>query len=90
MITTREEWRAEWKSLKAERKRVRKMFAKADVGEARYEDADSAGFDLNERLADLAYAANQIFKAEEKEHDAGLEDDLRLIRKFNDDEEETP
>jgi hypothetical protein len=56
------EWLAAYDALQPEQKRVEKMFDDANVGEARYEDADTASFDLNEKYRDLAHVAADIFR----------------------------
>lgn len=56
------EWVAEYHRLDAEANRVSDMKEAAGVGEGSYEQADSAGFDLNEQYADLARAAAMIFE----------------------------
>jgi acyl carrier protein phosphodiesterase len=58
---TREEWLAAYAALQPEQERVNEMFEDANVGDARFEDADSARFDLNERYTELAHAAAEIF-----------------------------
>jgi hypothetical protein len=57
-----EEWLKAYDALEPERKRVAELFDKANEGEARYEDADTARFDLNERYTDLAHWGAEIIR----------------------------
>jgi hypothetical protein len=62
-IDTAAQWLEEYHSLDAEKKRVEEMFEDANCGEGRFEDADTASFDLNEKYRDLAHVAAEIFEA---------------------------
>lgn len=57
-----EEWLAGWDALNAERERIAALFEAANNGEARFEEADSARFDLWERESELAQGAAEIFR----------------------------
>jgi len=57
---TAAEWLAAYRALDAEQAQVVEMFAAANVGEGSFEVADTARFDLNEKLAELAHAAAEI------------------------------
>lgn len=61
-MTTIEEWLAQYDALDAESKEVTALFDAANEGEGRYEEADSARFDLWEQYADLAHSAADMLR----------------------------
>ena len=66
------EWLAAYDELEPERKRVADMFEDANCGEGRFEDADTASFDLNERYRDLAHAAAEVLRTATTETEWGF------------------
>lgn len=54
-------WLENYHALDAEQARVVEMFAAANVGEGSFEAADTARFDLNEKLTELTHTAAEIF-----------------------------
>lgn len=62
----RQEWLAEYDALDEEYERVSEMKEAAGMGEGSYEAADTAGFDLNERYAELAQSAAEILRQSPK------------------------
>ena len=58
---TAAEWLAAYRALDAEHERVREMKDAAGEGRGSYEEADSAGFDLDEKYTELAHAASDVF-----------------------------
>lgn len=61
-MTTILEWLAQYDALDAESKEVTALFDAANEGEGRYEEADSARFDLWEQYADLAHSAAELLR----------------------------
>jgi hypothetical protein len=59
-ITNAQQWLEEYHSLDAEKAKVEEMFEDANCGEGRFEDADTASFDLNEKYRDLAHVAAEV------------------------------